>query len=358
MSWSSATLGEVSQLVYGKALQGYTADPGNQFSARVFGTNGPIGWAKAALTDSPTIIVGRKGAYRGIHFSEGPSWTIDTAFYTEVDSERVDLKWLYYRLLLVDINGMNSGAAIPSTRREDFYSIRIKLPELDSQRRIASILSTYDDLIENNRRRIVLLEESARLLYREWFVHLRYPGHEHVRIIDGTPEGWERRKLGSILTLKRGYDLPEVERVPGSFPIVSSSGITGFHNHSKAVGPGVVTGRYGTLGEVYYIEGDYWPLNTALYVLDYKGHHPLMVFHLLKLLLKGIITEKAAVPGVDRNVLHTMPVTWPPRRLQDAFVEIVREYQDQLRVLKEMNQKLAQTHDLLLPRLMSGEIAV
>ena len=83
-----------------------------------------------------------------------------------------------------------------------------------------------------------------------------------------------------------------------------------------------------------------------------------MVLHLLKLLLKGIITEKAAVPGVDRNVLHSMLVTWPPRRLQDAFVEIVGEYQNQLRVLKEMNQKLAQARDLLLPGLMNGEIEV
>jgi type I restriction enzyme S subunit len=107
---------------------------------------------------------------------------------------------------------------------------------------------------------------------------------------------------------------------------------------------------------VYYVESDYWPLNTALYVLDYKGHHPLMVLHLLKLLLKGIIAVKAAVPGVDRNVLHSMLVIWPPTSLQEAFVEIVREYQGQIRVLTEMNKKLAEARDILLPDLMSGKI--
>jgi type I restriction enzyme, S subunit len=277
--------------------------------------------------------------------------------------DRVDPRFLlYYFLSPVWRAKMDAititGATVNRIPLTNFPDTSVVLPGLKEQSAIADILSAYDELIENNRRRIALLEEAARLLYREWFVDFRFPGHERIRVVDGIPETWERRQLGSILTLKRGYDLPEARRVPGSFPIVSSSGITGFHNQGKAVGPGVVTGRYGTLGEVYYIECDYWPLNTALYVLDYKGHHPLMVFHLLKLQLKGIIAGKAAVPGVDRNVLHTMPVIWPPRRLQDAFVEIVREYQDQLRVLKEMNHKLAQARDLLLPRLLNGEIEV
>jgi type I restriction enzyme, S subunit len=158
--------------------------------------------------------------------------------------------------------------------------------------------------------------------------------------------------------LKRGYDLPEARRVAGPVPIISLSGTTGFHIQSKAIGPGVVTGRYGTLGEVYYVEGEYWPLNTALYVSAFQGTHPVMALYLLKFLLKGIITEKAAVPGLDRNVLHAMSVTWPARQLRTDFVEIVSDFQSQSRVLEVMNQKLAQARDLLLPRLMNGEIAV
>lgn len=358
MSWLQVTLGEVSRLSYGKAIPEYISNKDDVHFRRVFGTNGPIGWAKTALTQEPTVIIGRKGAYRGVHFSNDPAWIIDTAFYSEVDPERVDIKWFFYRLCLVDINGMNSGGAIPSTRREDFYAVRIRLPDQNTQRRVVATLSAYDDLIENNRRRIALLEEAARMLYREWFVHFRFPGHEHVKIIDGIPEGWARKTLGDILTLKRGYDLPEAKRVAGSIPIISSSGITGFHNQSKSVGPGVVTGRYGTLGEVYYVGGEYWPLNTALYVDDFKSTHPTMAFYFLKFLLKGITTEKAAVPGLDRNVLHARTVTWPVRKLQSHFVEVVSDFQGHLRVLEAMNQKLAEARDLLLPRLMNGEIAV
>ena len=107
-------------------------------------------------------------------------------------------------------------------RLRDFVHSRRRLPA-----RIADVLSAYDDLIENNRRRMALLEDAARQLYREWFVRLRFPGHEHTRITDGVPEGWERRKLGDVMTLKRGYDLPEADRVAGDIPVVSSSGITG-----------------------------------------------------------------------------------------------------------------------------------
>lgn len=358
MTWTRVKLGEISKLAYGKALQGYVAEEDSEHAVRVFGTNGQIGWAKSALIEGPTVIVGRKGAYRGVHFADDPSWTIDTAFYTSIDSKRVDMRWFFYRLRLIDINKMNSGGAIPSTRREDFYAVRIDLPDLDTQRQIAFTLSAYDDLIENNRRRIALLEEAAQKLYREWFVYLRFPGHEHLHISGGVPEKWVRKKLGDIITLKRGYDLPETKRVAGDIPIVSSSGITGFHNDYKAIGPGVVTGRYGTIGEVYYSGGDYWPLNTALYVKDFKGSHPLMILYLLKSQLRGIVTEKAAVPGLDRKVLHAREILWPCAKLQDEFVAIVSDFQSQIRSLAAMIQKLTQARDLLLPRMMTGKIAV
>jgi type I restriction enzyme S subunit len=250
------------------------------------------------------------------------------------------------------------GTNVPHISPGQIKSFRFRLLPEREQVAIAATLGAYDDLIENNRKRIALLEKAARLLYREWFVHLRFPGHEHVMVADGVPAGWSRQSLGSVLTLKRGYDLPAGSRAPGIVSVVSSSGITGHHTQSKAPGPGVVTGRYGTLGEVYLIDDDFWPLNTALYVSDFKGHDPLFVFHVLKTMLKGIGTQKAAIPGVDRNVLHTMPVIWPPRSLRDAFVDAVADGHRQLRVLSAMNDRLGQARDLLLPRLMSGELAV
>ena len=109
---------------------------------------------------------------------------------------------------------------------------------LPIQEVIAKTLSQYDSLIDNNRRRIKLLETSASLLYKEWFVHLRFPGHDHSKFTDGVPYGWTKERLGNLLTLQRGFDLPLGSRKEGDVPIYASTGINGFHNESKVSGPG------------------------------------------------------------------------------------------------------------------------
>ena len=114
--------------------------------------------------------------------------------------------------------------------------------------------------------------------------------------------------LGEFITLKRGYDLPSSRRTAGSVPVVSSSGITGHHSTAKVKGPGVVTGRYGTLGEVFYIADDFWPLNTSLYVQDFKGNDPRFSAYFLRTVLGRTSSDKAAVPGVNRNHLHALEI--------------------------------------------------
>ena len=139
---------------------------------------------------------------------------------------------------------------------------------------------------------------------------------------------WRTCKLGDVMTLKRGHDLPESSRREGDIPVVSSSGFTGYHNEAKAKGPGVITGRYGTLGEVFYVEEDYWPLNTALYVIDFKGNHPRFVAYVLRNVLHNYQSDKAAVPGVNRNVLHDLEVRSTERRTQEGIVDVLSAYDD------------------------------
>ena len=276
--------------------------------------------------------------------------------------ERLDKRFLYYlfntREVRHQISASATGTKVRHTAPERIGQVVVSLPPHRVQCRIAETLCAYDDLIENNRRRMALLEEAARQLYREWFVRLRFPGREHTRVVDGVPEGWERKKLGEVLTLKRGYDLPEADRIPGEIPIVSSSGITGSHNAKRADAPGVVTGRYGTLGEVYFVDRDYWPLNTALYVSDFKGNPAAFIAHFLRHVLQSIQSDKAAVPGLNRNVAHSLGVLWPAKRLGDQFNDFAQVTFRQVGLLAVANEKLRAARDLLLPRLMSGEIAV
>lgn len=139
---------------------------------------------------------------------------------------------------------------------------------------------------------------------------------------------WREVTLGDVVELKRGYDLPTARRREGSVPVVSSSGPTGFHDEAKVSGPGVVTGRYGTLGKVFYIEEDFWPLNTALYVRDFKGNDPRFVAALLATLDLGRRGGAAAVPGVNRNHLHVLPVTIPDRGTQATIGEVLKALDD------------------------------
>ena len=139
---------------------------------------------------------------------------------------------------------------------------------------------------------------------------------------------WHTSRLGDVMTLRRGHDLPEAQRQDGDVPVVSSSGITGSHNESKAKAPGVVTGRYGTLGEVFYVEEDYWPLNTALYVTDFKGNHPRFLAYFLENVLRNFQSDKAAVPGVNRNVLHELKVRSTDTKSQEKVADILSAYDD------------------------------
>ncbi len=234
----------------------------------------------------------------------------------------------------------------------------ISLPPVDVQDKIVQKIRTYNDLIENNRRRIQLLEESARLLYQEWFVHLRFPGHKQVKITDGVPEGWSKEPLENLLVLQRGFDLPVSKRIEGSVPIYASTGINGFHNVAKVKGPGVVTGRSGSLGTVMYVAKDYWPLNTTLWVKEFKKASPIFATYLLRAMKLEGYNGGAAVPTLNRNDVHKVDVLCPESKLMNEFEVQVENIFKQIDKLKEYNEKLAQARDLLLPKLMSGELTV
>lgn len=159
--WGSCIWGDLTTLEYGKALRGYDIAEG---SYRVFGTNGPIGWHTKALYNQPSVIVGRKGAYRGINYSSEPFFVIDTAFYLKPKTT-LDMRWAYYQLLTQDIDGMDSGSAIPSTSRDEFYRLRVALPPLHEQQAIASILGSLDDKIDLNYRMNETLGSLARAIF-------------------------------------------------------------------------------------------------------------------------------------------------------------------------------------------------
>ena len=153
--------------------------------------------------------------------------------------------------------------------------------------------------------------------------------------------GWRETRLGDVITLKRGYDLPYRQRVDGPVPVVSSSGISDHHSDSRVSGPGVVTGRYGTLGKVFFIPDDFWPLNTALYIRDFKGNDPRFISYFLRSLDFSACSDKAAVPGLNRNHLHEESVRIPASiNEQRAIAHVLGTLDDKIELNRRMNATL------------------
>lgn len=148
------------------------------------------------------------------------------------------------------------------------------------------------------------------------------------------------KRLGDIVNFKRGYDLPSYSRKEGIYPIISSGGISGYHSEYKIEGEGLITGRYGTLGEMYYVNGKYWPHNTALYVTDFKGNYPKYVYYSLKCLGNLKTSDKSTVPGINRNDLHEIIIPYIQPELQKPIADFLTTLDAKIALNNRINAEL------------------
>ena len=350
MSWQQCQLGDIVEFQYGKSLPERDRIQGD---IPVYGSGGVGGFHNAALVSGPGIIVGRKGSVGSVFYEPRNFYPIDTAYYV-VPKAGLDLRFAFYLLCNLPLASMNSDVAVPGLNRDRALGLNIKVPSLTVQKSIVNVLSTYDDLIDNNRRRMALLEDSTRQLYREWFVRLRFPGHEHTPIVDGVPQGWQRKTLGESVTLNYGKALKAELRVEGDYPVYGSSGIVGTHEKPLVQGPAIVLGRKGNVGSVYWSSKSFFPIDTVYFISAESSS--LYLYYVLKHM--HFISTDVAVPGLNRDFAYSRTMLHPPDTLLRSFHETVESIHAQLDKLDETNQKLRQARDLLLPRLMNGELTV
>jgi len=276
------------------------------------------------------------------------------------DRSRLDGDYLFHCLrdpsLKARFAAHAHGAAQPNISAATIEQQAIPLPSLAVQRRIAGILSAYDDLIENCQRRIQILEQMSRALYREWFVKFRYPGHESVPLVPSPlgeiPQGWEVKKLGDVLELNYGKALKQEDRRGGDVPVFGSSGIVGQHDTALVKGPGIIVGRKGNVGSVFWCADDFYVIDTAYFV---NSSLPLrFLFYVLPTL--NFINSDAAVPGLSRNQAYTLEILVPPTALLEKFCALADIFEHQASTIQRQIRNLRRTRDLLLPRLISGQI--
>ena len=216
-------------------------------------------------------------------------------------------------------------------------------------------IGAYDDLIDNNRRRIKLLEDSVRVLFDEWFVRLRFPGHELCAVVDGVPVGWTREPLSARVVLRYGKALKAEDRsVDGDVPVYGSSGVVGTHDKSMVPGPAIIVGRKGNVGSVFWCAQDFWPIDTV-YFVDAQTSDLYLYYALRNM---HFISTDVAVPGLNRDFAYSRRLLSPPGKLRYRFLEFAASVHAQIDTLSAMNEKLRTARDLLLPRLMSGELTV
>ena len=185
-------------------------------------------------------------------------------------------------------------------------------------------------------------------------MRLRFPGYERSKVVDGVPEGWEKTAIGDIGQLKYGKALKAADRIEGRFPVFGSSGIIGTHNEAYVPGPGIIVGRKGNIGEVYWSDDDFCAIDTVFYF------EPSMVSLYIYYSLQnvGFINTDVAVPGLNRDLAHSREVLMPSGRMRDAFDDLAAPLHRQMSLLRKESGILVRARDLLIPRLMSGEITV
>lgn len=398
-SWRETEWGELATLEYGKGLRGYENSVGEY---RVYGTNGPIGWHTEYLCDHPGVIVGRKGAYRGIHYSPDAFYVIDTAFFLEPKpGVELDQKWAYYNLLTRDINRMDSGSAIPSTSRDEFYRMQVKVPPLDEQRAIAGLLSSLDDKIDLNRRMNRTLESLARAIFTAWFVDFEpvkakaagatsFPGmpREVFEELPGgfiesengpIPAGWERKPISELFEvnpsrrLSKGTAAPYLEmanmpthgHAPDEWvPRPFGSGMR-FINGDTLVARITPCLENGKTAFVDFLENDQigWG-STEYIVLRPKLPLPPVFGYCLartSSFRDFLIQNMSGTSGRQRvpaTALEHFQIAEPPATLAELFDEVTRLLFAKAKNNRVQSKVLSEIRDALLPKLLSGQVRV
>jgi len=169
------------------------------------------------------------------------------------------------------------------------------------------------------------------------------------------PSGWKQQKLGVVAELQRGFDLPSQKRINGDIPIISSGGISGYHNEEKVKAPGIVTGRYGSIGNVFYIQENFWPLNTSLWVKDFYGNDTKFIYFLLSNFDFKKFSGKTGVPGVNRNDLHAVKVYVPPLPEQQKIAKILSTWDKAISTTEALIANSKQQKKALMQQLLTGK---
>ena len=392
-NWRESTWGDEISLEYGKARRGHANSTG---PFRVFGSNGPIGWTDTPLAPGPGVVLGRKGAYRGVAYSPNPFFVIDTAYYVASKSTH-DVRWLFYAIKHYKLGEIDDGSPIPSTTRAAVYPCKLTVPPLPEQRAIAHVLCTLDDKIELNRRMNETLEAMARALFKSCFVDFdpvraKMEGRDTGlpqdiadlfpdRLVESEmgeiPEGWRQGTLTDLARLN-----PESwsgRNAPDSIRYVDLANTKwGYINDiQEFTWEGAPSRGRRVLRRGDTIVGTVRPRNGSFALIDQDGLTGSTAFAVLRpatpnerelvwcaatsqsaIERLGHLADGGAYPAVRPRAVLDTTVALPDARVRLAFSSLAAPSVNRMGATQRESRTLAALRDTLLPKLISGEIRV
>jgi type I restriction enzyme, S subunit len=342
-------------------------------------TYSEAGFAQSRLWPAGTLAITIAANIAETALLTFPACFPDSVVGFTADPKKADVRFVEYlfQAMRKQVKSHAYGSAQENINLEVLRKLEFPIPPLGIQVEIADFLSLIDDRITLLRETNATLEAIAQALFKSWFVDFdpvraKLEGRAPEGMDEATaalfPDGFEESELGlvprgwrvgtlqDLLVLQRGFDLPAQDRVPGDYPIIAASGPSGTHKVAMAKGPGVVTGRSGVLGRVFLELGDYWPLNTALWVKEFRGATPCYAYEVLRLLDFSSFNAGSAVPTLNRNHVHTLPYLIPSRTCVEAYEALAIQLHQRVRLNEKQAQTLATLRDTLLPRLISGQL--
>ena len=390
MGMIKSKLNAIIDLAYGKSLPERKRILGK---FPVIGSGGVVGFHNTFLCQGPGIIIGRKGSIGTVHFIKDNFYPIDTVFYVVPKNKKMPIKYIYYLLSQLNLSMLNTDAAVPGLNRAVALSQNVNFSTNEvEQRKITKFLSNYDDLIENNNRRIKILEEMAQKIYKEWFVDFKFPGHETTTFKDSPlgkiPNDWTISNLENILSCIESGSRPKggINSNDTEIPSIGAENIIGLgkydYNKEKYISDEfykkMKRGKIQSLDVLLYkdgaqlgrksIFGENFPhskccVNEHVFIL--RTNEKCSQYYLFFTLDTVVNTEKikqlntnAAQPGINQAQVNGLTIILAQRNIIEKFDVIISPIVSEIFKLCIKNQTLKQTRDILLPRLISGEINV
>jgi type I restriction enzyme S subunit len=337
---------------------------------------------------APGVIIGRKGTLGTVHLLSQDYWPHDTTLWVKDYKGNIP-QFVAYFLRTLKLQNFDTGSSNPTLNRNHIHKIKVVFPkDPEIQKKIAAILMAYDDLIEVNKRRISLLESMAEELYREWFVRLRFPGHQDARVVEGVPDGWDRVKLDDLIPVDglEAGNRPKGGAEPFGIPSIGAENVIGIGRYNFSKEKYVNEEFYASMRQgkvrdkdvLFYKDGaeigrvslfqDDFPhskccVNEHVFLIrtDDLRYQYFIYFYLNQPQIKDyvkLINKNAAQPGINKAELRSIPVVRPPSSLVEDFDELISPLVSEIFTLVKTEITLQQTRDLLLPRLISGKLSV